>query len=79
MYRAEKCVTGADGNVTYFVGRIYSMKTGELLSEQELSSTSYTYPEFLDDDSTAFFDSGGDNSIIDLPPSLLDRIRAKLP
>jgi len=55
------------------------MKTGELLSEQELSSTSYTYPEFLDDDSTAFFDSGGDNSIIDLPPSLLDRIRAKLP
>jgi len=79
MYRAEKCEISADGNITHFIGRVYSTKTGSLLAELEFDSPSYTKPEFQYDDSVVLFDSGGDNTIIYLPPSLLDRIRAKLP
>ncbi|QBQ98923.1 hypothetical protein [Paraburkholderia pallida] len=79
LYRAQACITSVSGNVVFFVGRLYEARTGKLVAETTFDSMDGGVPDFMPDDHAVLFDGGGDSGLIDVPPSLLDRLRAKIP
>ncbi|MFD1554180.1 hypothetical protein ACFSHT_00875 [Paraburkholderia silviterrae] len=79
LYRAQSCLTGTRGNVGDYVGRLYEARTGNLVAETTFDSMDGGVPDFMDDDHAVLFDGGGDSGLIYIPPSLLDRLRAKIP
>ncbi|WP_321781673.1 hypothetical protein [Paraburkholderia sp. J94] len=82
-YRAESCVTGGDGNVLIYVGRLYDVRSGELLARTDFDSLDGGLPEFMPDESAVLFRRGEGNGsgagVIAIPPNWLERLRAKIP
>lgn len=79
LYRAQSCLTGVRGNVGDYVGRLYDTRGGQLIAETTFDSMDGGAPAFMDDDHAVLFEGGGDSGLIYLPPSLLDRLHAKIP
>jgi hypothetical protein len=77
LYLAESCVTDADGNLVFYVGKLYEARGGALLARTDFDSMDGGAPEFMPDESAVVF-KGGDAGI-DIPPKWLDRLRAKIP
>lgn len=77
LYRAQSCVTGGNGSVEYYVGRLYDANGGALLARTDFDSMDGGAPEFMPDESAVLFK--GSNAGIDIPPNWRDRLRAKLP
>ncbi|MBB3257311.1 hypothetical protein F4827_002142 [Paraburkholderia bannensis] len=83
LYRARSCVTRVDGNVVFYVGKLYDTHSGQLLARTDFDSVDSRLPEFLPDESAVIFRRGeGDGSgtgFINIPPNWLERIKAKIP
>ncbi|POR50213.1 hypothetical protein B0G62_109121 [Paraburkholderia eburnea] len=83
LYRAESCVTGMNGNVVYYVGRLYDAHRGVLLARTDFDSMDGGLPEFMPDESAVIFRRGEGNGsgtgFIDIPPNWLERLHAKIP
>jgi hypothetical protein len=78
-YRAQACVIGMDGNVFFYVGRLYDAHSGEVLARTDFDSMDGGAPEFMPDESAILFRGSGDSGEIHIPPNPLDRLRAKIP
>lgn len=78
LYRAQSCITSVSGNVAFFVGRLYETRTGKLVAEATFDSMDGGAPDFMPDDRAVLFEGGADSALIDIPPSLLDRLRTKI-
>ncbi|CAE6859155.1 hypothetical protein R75461_07891 [Paraburkholderia nemoris] len=60
--------------------QIWSIRTGELLTEHPFDAAVFAEPTFAPDDRSAAFSSGGPHPyVVALPPSWFDRLREKLP
>lgn len=80
LYRAESCVSGGSGNLIRFVGRLYETANGKLVGKTSFDSTDGGAPKFTYDDGAVLFQGAqGDAGMIDIPPTLSERLRAKLP
>lgn len=79
LYRAQSCITNVSGNLVSFVGRLYDVRDGRLIAETTFDSMDGGVPDFADDDHAVLFDGGGDSGLTYIPPSLVDRLRAKIP
>jgi hypothetical protein len=83
LYRARSCVTGVDGNVVFYVGRLYDARRGVLLARTDFDSVDSRLPEFSPDERSVIFRRGeGDGSgtgYINIPPNWLERLKAKIP
>ncbi|MCX4144786.1 MULTISPECIES: hypothetical protein [Paraburkholderia] len=78
-YIAELCLLRWNpGNDSDYVGRVYDAKNSELLAERTFSTP---VPElsWWKEDNVSFSRGGDDSSWVILPPSLYDRLLAKLP
>jgi hypothetical protein len=78
-YIAELCLLRWNpGNDSDYVGRVYDAKNRELLAERTFSTP---VPELLwwKEDNVSFSRGGDDSSWVILPPSLYDKLLAKLP
>ncbi|POR50215.1 hypothetical protein B0G62_109123 [Paraburkholderia eburnea] len=78
-YRAQSCVTGMDGNVFFYVGRLYDAYSGEMLARTDFDSMDGGDPEFMPDESAILFRGSGDSGEIHIPPNWLERLHAKIP
>ena len=77
VYIAELCLLMDNGHDADYVARIYAARNGVLLAERTFDTTQADMEWF---DGQVTFQHGGDaDSWITLPPSMLDRLRAKLP
>lgn len=83
LYRVESCVTGGNGDIDDFVGRLYDAHSGKLLARTDFDSMDGGRPEFMPDESAVIFRRGEGNGsgsgTIDIPPNWRDRLRAILP
>ncbi|WP_321843615.1 hypothetical protein [Paraburkholderia bannensis] len=83
IYRAQSCVTNMDGNVAFYVGKLYDAHSGKVLARTDFDSMDGGLPEFLPDESAVIFRRGeGDGSgtgFIDIPPDWRARLKAKIP
>ncbi|MFM0338963.1 hypothetical protein [Paraburkholderia fungorum] len=78
-YIAELCLLRWNpGNDSDYVGRVYDAKDGELLAKRTFSTPA---PElsWWKDESVSFSSGGDDSSWVILPPSVYDRLLARLP
>jgi hypothetical protein len=82
LYRAESCVLSDDGRMIHFVGRVYSTQSGELLAEKTFVSPEREKPFFSQDlgsyENVAVLGQS-DAATVQLPPSWLERMQAKVP
>ncbi|MGF6964327.1 hypothetical protein OKW43_001332 [Paraburkholderia sp. WC7.3g] len=77
-YTAERCLLQwRGGNNPDYIGQVYDATSGKLLVRRTFSTT---VPEliWLDDDGVSFSRGGDDASFVKLPPSLYDRMMARL-
>lgn len=81
QFRAESCVTDSNGDVDFFVGRLYDAHTGEVLARVDFDSVDGGMPWFMPDDSAVDFEGAqiGKTGGLSIPPSMIDRLRAKIP
>ncbi|WP_322060748.1 hypothetical protein [Paraburkholderia sp. J63] len=80
LYRAESCVTGGDGNLLFYVGKLYTTRGGAPVARVSFDSMEGGQPEFMFDDSAVLFEgANGDSGQIKIPPTFLDRLRASVP
>jgi hypothetical protein len=83
LYRAQSCATGVDGNVVFYVGRLYDARPGVLLARTDFGSVDSRLPAFLPDERSVLFRRGeGDGAgtgFINIPPNWLERLKAKIP
>ena len=77
-YRAQSCVTGGNGSVEYYVGRLYDAHSGRLLARTDFESMDGGEPLFIPDGNGVFF-RGGAEGAIHFPPSWRDKLRAVIP
>jgi hypothetical protein len=79
LYRAESCVTGMDGNLVFYVGKLYDAHSGKLLARTDFDSMDGGDPEFMPDESAIVFRGSGDSGEIHIPPDWRERLRARIP
>ncbi|WP_321954294.1 hypothetical protein [Paraburkholderia bannensis] len=76
-------MTNIDGNVAFYVGKLYDAHSGKVLARTDFDSMDGGLPEFLPDESAVIFRRGeGDGSgtgFIDIPPDWRARLKAKIP
>ena len=78
-YIAELCLLRWNpGNDSDYLGRVYDAKNNELLAEQTFR-TPVPELQWWKEDNVSFSRGGDDSSWVILPPSLYDRLLAKLP
>ncbi len=78
-YIAELCLLRWNpGDDSDYIGRVYDAKNGELLVKRTFS-TPVPKLSWWKEESVSFSSGGDDSSWVVLPPSMYDRLRAKLP
>lgn len=78
-YTAELCLLQWNpGDDSEYLGRVYDSRNGELLVERTFS-TPVPQLSWWKDENVSFSRGGDEASLVTLPPSLLDRLRARLP
>ena len=76
-YIAELCLLRDNGHDADYLGRVYAAQGGALLADRTFDT-----PEsgiYWDNESVAFERGGTGDSLIFLPPTMLDGLRARLP
>jgi hypothetical protein len=79
LYRARSCVKRVDGNVFFYVGKLYDAHSGKLLARTDFDSMDGGDPEFMPDESAIVFRGSGDSGEIHIPPDWQERLRARIP
>ncbi|WP_322052774.1 hypothetical protein [Paraburkholderia bannensis] len=79
FYRAQSCVTGMDGNVAFYVGKLYDAHSGKVLARTDFDSMDGGDPEFMPDESAILFRGSGESGEIHIPPDWRERLKAKIP
>ncbi|WP_322068481.1 hypothetical protein [Paraburkholderia bannensis] len=79
IYRAQSCVTGMDGNVAFYVGKLYDAHSGKVLARTDFDSMDGGDPEFMPDESAILFRGSGESGEIHIPPDWRERLKAKIP
>ncbi len=78
-YRAQSCVTNIDGNVAFYVGKLYDAHSGKALAQTDFDSMDGGDPEFMPDESAILFRGSGESGEIHIPPDWRARLKAKIP
>lgn len=79
LYRSESCVTGMDGNLVFFVGKLYDAHSGKVLARTDFDSMDGGEPAFMPDESATMFRGSEETGEISIPPNWLERLKAKIP
>ncbi|WP_027820037.1 hypothetical protein [Paraburkholderia bannensis] len=79
LYRAQSCVTGMDGNVAFYVGKLYDAHSGKVFARTDFDSMDGGDPEFTPDESAILFRGSGESGEIHIPPDWRERLKARIP
>ena len=77
VYIAELCLLRDNGHDADYLGRVYATHGGALIAERTFGAMETGI--YWDGGSVAFERGGNGDSLIRVPPTVLDRLRARLP
>ncbi|WP_321880831.1 hypothetical protein [Paraburkholderia bannensis] len=72
-------MTNIDGNVAFYVGKLYDAHSGKALAQTDFDSMDGGDPEFMPDESAILFRGSGESGEIHIPPDWRARLKAKIP
>lgn len=77
VYIAELCLLRDNGHDADYLGRVYATQSGALIAERTFDAMETGI--YWDEASVAFQRGGKGDSLIRVPPTLVDRLRTRLP